>query len=371
MSPAGLVVDETAGRFRVVVRLGESEIELPPLWLRERCTESSELDAVTGQRLFDPHLLPLDLHITAADVADSHVRVTFSDGHTATFDPLQLLTNLTLSDGLPGRVLWRADRGEPPHHDWPSIAGGDSAIELAALDDFLSLGVVIFDGVPTEDHTLLAVAAQFGYVRDTNFGPVFDVRSYPDSSDLAYRAVALSPHTDNPYRTPVPGIQMLHCLVNETSGGQSTLVDGLAAVDQLRRDDPAAIDLLASTPLRYRYRDAGTDIVTVRPILDLDHDGAPIGLNYSPRLDELPLMPDDETRRFHAARQALATLLVDDEFEIRFTLGAGQLVMFDNNRVLHGRTSFDPKEGLRHLQGCYIDSDGPRARYRVLRSRQH
>jgi gamma-butyrobetaine dioxygenase len=40
--------------------------------------------------------------------------------------------------------------------------------------------------------------------------------------------------------------------------------------------------------------------------------------------------------------------------------------MFDNRRLLHGRTAFDTNEGERHLQGCYIDSDGPRSLYRVL-----
>jgi gamma-butyrobetaine dioxygenase len=39
----------------------------------------------------------------------------------------------------------------------------------------------------------------------------------------------------------------------------------------------------------------------------------------------------------------------------------------DNRRLLHGRTAFDTREGLRHLQGCYIDVDGPRSVYRVLR----
>jgi gamma-butyrobetaine dioxygenase len=53
-------------------------------------------------------------------------------------------------------------------------------------------------------------------------------------------------------------------------------------------------------------------------------------------------------------------------YEIRFRLDDGDLVMFDNVRLLHGRTSFDPEEGLRHLQGCYIDADGPRSLYRVL-----
>ena len=29
----------------------------------------------------------------------------------------------------------------------------------------------------------------------------------------------------------------------------------------------------------------------------------------------------------------------------------------------------EPDEGLRHLQGCYIDIDGPRSLYRVVRRR--
>ncbi|QVM88949.1 TauD/TfdA family dioxygenase [Pseudomonas lalucatii] len=46
---------------------------------------------------------------------------------------------------------------------------------------------------------------------------------------------------------------------------------------------------------------------------------------------------------------------------------AGELMLFDNSRVLHGRTRFDPSEGPRHLQGCYIDLDGPRERYASVR----
>src|SRR5438132_1145008 len=70
------------------------------------------------------------------------------------------------------------------------------------------------------------------------------------------------------------------------------------------------------------------------------------------------------------ARQLFDHRLRAPDFEIRFLLKAGDLVMFDNCRLLHGRTAFDPSEGLRHLQGCYIDSDGPRSLYRVLRRRR-
>ncbi len=340
------------------------EVSLPPLWLRQHSPEDTECDPITGQRLFDPHLLPIDLHLTAADVHDGALTVAFSDGHTSVYLEAELLANLQLSEGLPEPIHWRADGSQPRVHNWSALI--DPAAEVAALSDFLAYGTIVLDGVPSVAGTLIDVANRFGFVRDTNFGPVFDVRSVPNSTDLAYRAVPLSAHTDNPYRTPVPGIQMLHCLVNETTGGLSTLVDGLAAVEQLQVDDPEAVELLATVAVRFRYRDASTDIVTVRTVIDRDHTGTVIGLNYSPRLDELPLMDDVATHRYHSARQRLANLLASPEFEVRFLLEGGQLMMFDNNRVLHGRTAFDPNEGLRHLQGCYIDSDGPRTRYRVL-----
>ena len=119
--------------------------------------------------------------------------------------------------------------------------------------------------MPTAPRTVLQVAAHFGFTRETNFGAVFEVRSVPAATDLAYTSLPLDPHTDNPYRSPVPGVQLLHCLANETSGGLSTLVDGFAAAEALRASDEAAFELLASTPVRFRYRDDSTELVASAP----------------------------------------------------------------------------------------------------------
>jgi gamma-butyrobetaine dioxygenase len=365
-------VDRTAHVPRVVLVDGEHRSELPALWLRERSPEPDQLDAITQQRLFDPHLLDVDLAIDDAAIDGDTLEVVFSDGHRARYHVRVLAQHATLTAWLPAPVPWRAGTDRPRVHDWSDVRS-DGTAEVAALHDFLVDGAVVLDGVPTAPGSIFDVAERFGFVRETNFGRLFDVRSAPNSTDLASRAVALSAHTDNPYRSPVPGIQLLHCLVNDTSGGLSTLVDGLAAVEQLRLDDPDSVTLLATVGVRFRYRDADTDIVTVRPVIDTDHDGRVTGLSYSPRLDETPLLPVDEMRRYQAARQHLSRLLSSGDFETRFKLDAGQLMMFDNNRVLHGRTAFDPNEGPRHLQGCYIDHDGPRTRYRVLsaRARRH
>ena len=81
----------------------------------------------------------------------------------------------------------------------------------------------------------------------------------------------------------------------------------------------------------------------------------------------MPLLDEVTTRTYHLARQKLGALFSDPAFEIRFRLNAGDMVLFDNSRILHGRTAFNPNEGLRHLQGCYIDRDGPSIHYQTLK----
>ena len=52
-------------------------------------------------------------------------------------------------------------------------------------------------------------------------------------------------------------------------------------------------------------------------------------------------------------------------------LQPGDLVVFNNRRVFHGRTQFDPASGARHLRGSYVDLDAFRDRWRVLAHRFH
>ena len=350
---------------KVVLRDSAGDVVLPALWLRARSPDPSQRDAVTGQRLMNPHLLPDDLTLTSARAQGGQLHLGFSDGFSGWYDAAELIEGAVLTEGCPEAQIWRADIARKPVYAWPDLQ--NEAVLLAALDDFIRLGFLLINQTPVQADSILAIAQHFGFVRTTNFGSFFEVYSRPDSNDLAYRPVALGPHTDNPYRTPVPGIQLLQCLQNETSGGFSTLVDSLAVAEQVRAEDPAGFDLLSRVPVRFEYRDASTQLVAVKPMIELDGKGAMTGVHYSPRLDDIPLMSESDTRAYHAARKRLGTLFEDPKFELHFRLNPGELMMFDNNRVLHGRTAFNPAEGHRQLQGCYIDRDGPRSRYRVLK----
>jgi len=348
-----------------------SERALHPLWLRERCQDAATMDLKTQQRLQDPSDFDPDLRLLAVAQSSPGVfRVTFSDGHEASFRADDILTEAALppnSHDLPSPRLWDGNLTELPRVRWrPDPAESEL---LSWLESFLTLGFVIFEGVPAAADTVLKVARTFGFVRETNFGALFDVRSTPGAIDLAYTALSLDPHTDNPYRAPVPGIQLLHCLVNETRGGLSTLVDGFAVAQVLREQQAQAFDILSRTPVRFRYVDAATELTASAPPIELDVTGALKAIHFSPRLDFVPLFAPEQLDAYYRARRLFDHRLRAPEFELRFLLKAGDLVMFDNCRLLHGRTGFDPAEGLRHLQGCYIDIDGPRSLWRVLRRR--
>ncbi len=354
--PPGLAVQRGDGTLRPI----------HPLWLRERCNDPAARDALTGQRLYDPSDLdPQTAVVGVLELGAGSWQVSFADGMCGAFGAAEILAEMPGAPSpLPARRPWTAALAQPSRIAWSADPSDHQLLRIA--EAFLSQGFVIFSGVSQEPGTVLSVARTFGLPRDTNFGLLFDVRTQPSATDLAYTGLALDAHTDNPYRDPVPGIQLLHCLVNESTGGYSTLVDGYAVVEHLHETDRAAWDILTSTPVTFVYRDAGTELIHSAPMIELDSDGTFAGIRFSPRLDFVPLLDLHDLTAFYAARRTLDRLLRSVTFEIRFLLRPGDLVMFDNRRLLHGRTGFDPQQGIRHLQGCYIDMDGVHSRYRVL-----
>ena len=351
----------------VLINDGHSTVEVSPLWLRERTQAPDQLEPMTQQRLFDSHAIEDSLTLTQAKPVDANrVSLAFSDGHEEVYDLTALAGELGDTTSFPVAEPWDASLDQQHvRFDWTRVHQDDAYFK-ASLSAYLRFGYLILYNVPTDPERILEVGRYFGYIKETNFGRYFEVYSRPSGNDLAYRSVALGPHTDNPYRSPVPGIQLLHCLVNDTTGGLSTLADSLKVLEQLRAETPEGYELLKQTPVRFRFVDAGTELTTQRTMIQTDDNGNPTGVHYSPRLDALPLLSDADTRMFHRARQRLGQLFSDPTYEARFMLNAGELMMFDNSRVVHGRTSYDPNEGHRHLQGCYLDADGPRERYASL-----
>jgi len=183
------------------------------------------------------------------------------------------------------------------------------------------------------------------------------VRVEETAENLAYTGLAITPHTDNPYRDPVPTLQLLHCLNNAAVGGDSGLVDGFAAAVALRERHRPAFEVLTGTPVRYRFDSQEAHLTAVAPMIGLDAAGCVREIRFNNRsMHVVPLAPA-EARMFYAAYRTFAELLMEPAAQLNFRLAPGDCLVFDNTRVLHARTAFDAV-GHRHLQGTYADLDG-------------
>jgi len=338
------------------------------VWLRDNCPQLRH--PATGHRTVDTAQIPQDCRPSAAEVtAADALRVTWShDGHVSTYESAWLMAN-DYSNGArnshPASVLWSAaDADAIPRADYAEIVG-DTSARARFLDGFARYGLGLLGGVPCVPGAVLEVAALFGEVRTTSWGKVFDVRSVVDANSLAYTNMPLVCHTDEAYRDPVPTVQLQHVLRAAASGGESTLVDGFRLATDLRREDPEAFRLLATTVLRFRFADATTKLVSDAPVIDCFPDGRLRAVRFSNHSATPFLVGFDEMESFYAAYRKFGAMRESARYQLRVTLGPGDLYMVDNRRVLHGRTGF-AASGARHLQSCYIERDELMSRLALL-----
>jgi gamma-butyrobetaine dioxygenase len=356
-------------------------------WLRANCPCRRCRDPHSGQRLVSLTDLPARVRVTAGPESGGDLPVTFwPDGHQAVFSR----SWLTQQSGPPAddrteaaKRLWtRADfPAGPPAWPWPEYLAR-AAVREQGLTALLEEGLMLLRGVPAEPGAVLTVAASLGFVRETNYGRLFDVRVTTTPSNLAFTGLPIAPHTDNPYRDPVPTVQLLHCLEGAAAGGDSGLVDGFAAAGLLRQENPAAFGVLAGTPVTFAYADATAELRATRPLIGLDPAGRIREVRFNNRSMQ-PWRPGGPAgaaagdrdpvaaaAAFYAAARAFAEILARPALMLTFRLEPGDCVAFDNTRVLHARTGF-AATGTRHLQGCYADLDGVSSAVGVLRRRTH
>ena len=162
-------------------------------------------------------------------------------------------------------------------------------------------------------------------------------------------------------------MQLLHCLEAEAPGGDTLLVDGFAAAELLRQQDPAAFELLRTVPMNFRYADAQTDLRARQTLISTDSEGVLKAVHFNNRSADWLDAPVDVAEAWYQAYRQFAQLLLRDALQLVFRLAPGDCVVMQNDRTLHGRTAFDPNLGRRHLQGCYIDRDAMESRRLVLR----
>ena len=338
------------------------------IWLRDNALDEATRSPLNGQRLITLRDIPASIRIVDAEITEDGLDVRFSpEGKRVRFPSAWLREN----------AYDHQTKGAGPHLP-PNVESWDGTLDIAPIsDDFRTIsdqpdrlcawlshirryGFARLTGGPVESGALLKIAALFGYIRETNYGRWFEVRTEVNPTNLAYTGLGLQAHTDNPYRDPVPTLQILYCLENSADGGDSQVVDGFRASLRLEAEDKKGFALLSNHTARFDYHGAGdVHLSAKKPMIERNPDGELIGIRFNnrstaPNID----VPFDDMNHYYAAYRRFSEIIDDPAMAVGFKLAPGECFIVDNTRVLHGRTGYAGSGGSRWLQGCYADKDG-------------
>ncbi len=337
-------------------------------WLRDNCPDLRHV--ATKHRVVETSSIPTDVRPSAAvvDVAGNVVLTWAHDGHVSTF-PAEWLREHDYSNGARHRhlrpELWDASIGTNlPVASYPALVD-DQRIRQRFLTGFVAYGVGVLHDVPCVPGTVLEVASLLGEIRSTSWGTVFDVISMEEANSIAYTNLPLVTHTDEGYRDPAPTVQLQHFIQADASGGASTLVDGFRIAEDMRAEHPEMFALLASKMLDFHFADDTAEHSAHAPTITVNPDGSLRAIRYSNHSVRPFLLPADEIESLYAAYLEFGRRRESEKYQLRMEMGAGDLYIVDNHRVLHGRTGFS-SGGARHLQSCYIERDELVSRLTIL-----
>ena len=335
------------------------------LWLRDNCPTAHDKDS--RHRMFNILEISKDIKAKNFKVNDAgKLVIEWNEGdHTSYYEPDWLRENCY--------TLKSKKKYISPYRRWNSSLQTDLVSISIDHDEIISSdkglvkwleilhhkGIAIVKNTPIKKESAFPALNRISHTRETFFKTPFEVINVPKPNNSAYSAHALKNHMDLPWFETPPGYQFLHCLINSAEGGDSSAVDGFAVADYLRKNEKEIFETLVSVPLKFRDKDYTQESIRGfhAPAISLTKDDDYNDIRFSvATMDVLDCHPDIMDK-VYKAHHKFGNLLHDNRFQIKFRLEPGDIFSFNNRRVLHGRTAFDPNSGHRHLQGYYIDRD--------------
>ena len=202
-----------------------------------------------------------------------------------------------------------------------------------------------------------------GFVDRSYFGEFFDLEVKPDdqTDSVSFSTKQLPLHTDIPYYLTPPDYQFLYGLdvspsCMERRIGKTRFVDGLAAAIRLKDSAPDAFDALATTKVTYRaeYPAAGKLYRNDATIIQLDETGDIARFANNPSKMFFEEVPFDSMLGLYRAYSRFKGLMQSDEYSYSHVWSQGDMIVFDNRRIFHGREEFGEEGITRTLRGGYF-----------------
>jgi len=370
--PRQLVAEESALR----VEWGDGHwSRYHHIWLRDACRCPKCGEPAFGDKKIVLSALPAKLQLRSHYISnEGAIVVTWDhDEHESAFSGQWLRRHCySKSERVARRfepVLWHGEN--PPDVSpfaLPALLDSE-AHQYEMLERLHRVGIAFVEQVPAQAGVRL-VGELIGFLRETNYGREYDIKVEPVPRTFADLPESAPLHTDDAFRPFPPGFTMLHCVQPSVDGrGASIFLDGFDTVERLRAQSPAAVEMLSRLPLRFsRHHPDEHDFAFQGQLIRLDPEGNVAGVRLGLHNISPPDIDEDDVEPFYDALKRLDRLIRTPALRIVRRLAAGELALVDNERVLHGRESFDGRGG-RHIRGAFVDRDAFHSRWRVLSQR--
>ena len=358
-----------SGKAIILSRKDGSRLRYHATWLRDNANDPKTRDKNNGQRLISISDIPVNTYIKSASLDKKGKNITLNflpkkkqikfsvswlEAHA--YDKKQNNSKVWIHPDL--KTWSKATLKRVPIISYKS-AKSDKKLLLKWLKSLHSYGFAKMSECEKKSGTVIKIAKLFGYIRETNYGKWFDVKSKLNAVNLAYTNLGLQAHTDNPYRNPVPTMQILHCLKSSTKGGDSKVVDGFKAALRLKKENKNYFNLLSKYCSRFEFKGKKNVHLKSRfPMIELSPDNELRAVHFNNRsIAPITDVPYNDMADYYKAYRKFSSIIDDPDMAITFKLIPGECFILDNTRVLHARTAYSGT-GSRWLQGCYADKDG-------------
>ncbi|CAF0769215.1 unnamed protein product [Adineta steineri] len=343
------------------------------IWLRDHCQCEQCLHPLTKQRLLNTFEIPSDIKSAAIEQSKDGLTIHWNHPTHTSFYPWSWLQRHSYNPRfqktfLPKKQLWNHEiQQNLPVIEYDTVMKSDDGVAewTSKIEKY---GFCFIDGIPINPESTEKLLCRIAFIRTTHYGGFWDFTSNLAKADLAYTGLKIGAHTDTTYFTDPAGLQLFHLLEFNGEGGKSLLVDGFRAAQILCEEDPNAYRILSHIPIpSHSSGNKETFIQPSMPRSIFTHDNSTGQLqqirwnNEDRSIMDQWSDPDDVTLFYDAIRK-WNEILTRKDGEIWEQLRPGRAVIFDNWRVLHGRSAFT---GHRRMCGGYINRDDYVSRLRL------
>lgn len=335
-----------------VIDKTESGFELPYLWIRDNCSCNECRLEETQEKIFMLDSVPVDLKPQSVSLNQNNIIIVWPDDHNTSINFQDI--EFSKAPRKPEEVLW-TNNFIPNYYNWDDfLQKNDCAID--AISNFISTGAICIQNAPCLPNSLEELSPRLGPIRELLFGRIHNVSVDSHVYNIAHTSLAIPPHNDFASYSWPPSVQALHMLANESEGGETIIVDGYAVARDLRNDFPNFFNILSTFSVPFREFDEENETYANEPIIRLNTNNEIAGFRYSNQLMQMVDPQKKNVELFYEAYHELCKRINSQNYESKFRLEAGHILLVSAHRILHGRNEFN-SNGKRHLQDAYYEMD--------------